>query len=239
MEKIYRRFNPSVDDKNWQILFETHFQKMQTLNAISSLWISGFSKLGIDNSKRPRTEDLTIAAKKYTGFKFIQTNQHVILEQIDWYTHILNYEMPMTCFLRTPEELNYCDEPDIWHDIMGHVPFLVEQEYADMYRLLAKTYIDAYNSDNKRALKKLDFIGGMLIELGLIRETTGIKAFGATLYSSGEIQEAFKSENQIPFTLDALDSGESYDRHSFQGRYYIFESLDQLVKVIEGVLAIG
>ena len=81
-------------------------------------------------------------------------------------------------------------------------------------------------------LKELDFIGGMLIELGLIVESTGIKAFGSTFYSSSEVFEAFKPENQIQFTKEALVSGESYDRHSFQGKYYIFKSLDQLAETI-------
>ena len=81
----------------------------------------------------------------------------------------------------------------------------------------------------------VDFIGGMLIELGLIREPSGIKAFGATFYSSSEVFAAYKPENQIEFTSEALQSGESYDRHSFQGKYYIFDSLEQLVNVIEDI----
>lgn len=232
MEKLIRTFDPLNDDKNWKTLFETHFQNLQSLNAISTLWISGFSKLGIDQSKRPLAEDLTRAIKPYTGYTFIQTSETIILEQVDWYKMIARFEMPMTNFVRRPEELAYCDEPDIWHDIMGHVPFLAEKEYSDMYQLLANTYIRAHEADRKDLLRELDFIGGMLIELGLIEEPMGIKAFGSTFYSSSEVFEAFKPDNQIQFTKEALVSGESYDRHSFQGKYYLFESLDQLVETI-------
>jgi len=232
MEKLIRTFDPLNDDKNWKTLFETHFQNLQSLNAISTLWISGFSKLGMDQSKRPLAEDLTRAIKPYTGYTFIQTSETIILEQIDWYKMIARFEMPMTHFVRLPEELDYCDEPDIWHDIMGHIPFLAEEEYSDMYQLLANTYIRAVEADRKDLLRELDFIGGMLIELGLIEEPTGIKAFGSTFYSSSEVFEAFKPDNQIQFTKEALVSGESYDRHSFQGKYYLFESLDQLVETI-------
>ncbi len=232
MEKLIRTFDPLNDDNHWKTLFETHFQNLQSLNAISTLWISGFSKLGMDQSKRPLAEDLTRAIKPYTGYTFIQTSGNLILEQIDWYKMIARFEMPMTNFVRRPEELDYCDEPDIWHDIMGHVPFLAEKEYSDMYQLLANTYIRAVEADRKDLLRELDFIGGMLIELGLIEEPTGIKAFGSTFYSSSEVFEAFKPDNQIQFTKEALVSGESYDRHSFQGKYYLFESLDQLVETI-------
>ncbi|MEQ9593312.1 MAG: hypothetical protein RLN86_11965, partial [Cyclobacteriaceae bacterium] len=135
MKKESRRFDPEIDDKNWSVLFNTHFQNLQSLNAICTLWINGFSKLGIDNSKRPHAADLTAAVQKHTGFTFVQTNENVILEQVDWYGMIADYKMPMTSFVRTPEELNYCDEPDIFHDVMGHVPFLAEEEYANMYHL--------------------------------------------------------------------------------------------------------
>jgi len=232
MLKTKRNFDTKVDDNNWQLLFEKHFQAMQSLNAISTIWISGFSKLGIDHSKRPTAQNLTKAIAPYTSYVFEQTNDHIILEQRAWYAKIAEYKMPLTCFLRTPEELNYCDEPDIWHDIMGHIPFLAQQDYSEMYQLLAKTYIHAFDSNRTDLLKELDFVGGMLIELGLIRENHGIKAFGSTLYSSSEIFEAFKPENQIEFSNKALQSGESYDRHSFQGKYYIFESLNQLVDII-------
>ena len=230
-----RGFDPEVDDKNWKILFETHFQNLQSLNAISTLWISGFSKLGMNHEKRPLAQELTDAIRPYTGYHFIQTDENEILEQIDWYKMIAAFEMPLTSFVRTPEELSYCDEPDIWHDIMGHIPFMAEKSYSDMYQDLANTYITAYKAQKMDLLKELDFIGGMLIELGLIKEPSGIKAFGATFYSSSEVFEAFKPENQIEFKKEHLSSGESYDRHSFQGKYYIFESLDQLNELIADI----
>lgn len=230
-----RTFDPSVDDHNWQLLFERHFQDLQSLNAISTLWLSGFSKLGIDQSKRPLAEELTASISTFTGYTFVQTRQNIILEQIDWYQMIADYKMPLTSFVRTPEELTYCNEPDIWHDIMGHIPFLAEREYSDMYQYLAQTYIRTHIAGRQDLLRALDFIGGMLIELGLIREAAGIKAFGATFYSSSEVFEAFKPENQIEFTIAALQSGESYDRHSFQGKYYIFDSIAQLNAIITDI----
>ncbi len=234
MKKDHRKFTVD-DDKNWSALFNTHFQNLQSLNAICTLWINGFSKLGMDNSKRPHAADLTAAVQRYTPYTFVQTDENVILEQIDWYSMIADYKMPLTSFVRTPEELDYCDEPDLWHDVMGHIPFLAEREYSDMYQLLAKTYILAHRSKRFDLLKPLDFIGGLFIELGLVREATGIKAFGSTFYSSGEVFEAFRPENQIAFTKEALMSGESYDRHSFQGKYYIFDSMEQVVAIIADI----
>lgn len=236
MKKASRKFDPLVDDHNWNLLFEKHFHDLQSLAAISNIWISGLSKLGIDQSKRPLAEDLTKALRPYTKYEFIQTQDNVILAQIDWYRMIANYQMPLTNFVRRPDELAYCDEPDLWHDVMGHIPFLIERSYSDMYQLLAKSYIDAFEAEKSAVLKQLDFIGGMIIELGLIEEASGLKAFGSTFYSSSEVFHAFKKENQIPFTKEALSSGENYNRHSFQGKYYIIKSLDQLIKIIISVM---
>ena len=230
-----RTFDLAHDDDHWKQLFEIHFQSLQSLNAISTLWISGFSKLGLNQNKRPQAEQLTLALKPYTGYTFVQTNENAILDQKSWYTMISNYQMPLTQFVRRPEELDYCDEPDIWHDIMGHIPFLAEKNYSDMYQLLARAYLRALDADRSDLLIELDFIGGMLIELGLIREPSGIKAFGATFYSSLEVKIAFDPKNQIPFSTQAFTSGASYDRHSFQGKYYVFDSLAQLVQLIEQV----
>ena len=230
-----RTFDLAHDDDHWKQLFEIHFQSLQSLNAISTLWISGFSKLGLNQNKRPQAEQLTLALKPYTGYTFVQTNENVILDQKSWYTMISNYQMPLTQFVRRPDELDYCDEPDIWHDIMGHIPFLAEKSYSDMYQLLAKTYLRALEEDRSDLLRELDFIGGMLIELGLIRESSGIKAFGATFYSSSEVKIAFDAKNQISFSTQAFTSGASYDRHSFQGKYYVFDSFAQLVQLIQQV----
>jgi phenylalanine-4-hydroxylase len=101
-----RTFDPIHDDQNWKKLFETHFQNLQSLNAIATSWISGFSKLGMDQSKRPLAEMLTAAIKPYTGYTFIQTSSPIILEQEDWYGMIARYEMPMTNFVRRHEELD-------------------------------------------------------------------------------------------------------------------------------------
>ena len=120
--------------------------------------MNGFSKLGLDNSKRPHAKDLTVAVQKYEPYTFVQTTENIILEQIDWYSMITNYKMPMTSFVRRPDELDYCDEPDIWHDVMGHIPFLAEKNHSDMYQLLAKTYISAFNDNRADVIKQLYFI---------------------------------------------------------------------------------
>lgn len=232
MYKPYRKLNPKVDNKNWQVLFNTQFQNMQSLGAISTIWVNGFSKLGVDNARRPTVDELNKVSKKYTGYRFIQTKRNVIMSGIEWYQMAARYEMPLTNFVRKPAELDYCDEPDFFHEFMGHVCFFVDKEYSDMYQRVARLYIDIYKSKNRALIQKIDFISGYILELGLIKEPTGIKALGATLYSSGEIKEAFKKKNQRMLGNEIPRNKESYDRSSHVGEYYVVESIDYVNKLL-------
>lgn len=242
MFKVARKFDPAEDDRNWSVLFKTHMANMHRIDAVHPMWQQGYDRLGIDITRRPTEEDLSKVLREVSGFELVQTGFSVIMPQISWYTFIAAKKLPCTCFVRTPQELDYCDEPDYWHDVMGHAAFLAVKEYAEMYRLLAVTYIKAFTENRTDLLPSLDFIGGLFIELGLIREPNGLKAFGATFYSSGEVLEAFKPENQVEFTMDALSSGEDYNRHQFQGKYYIFRSMEQihvLIRSLASSLNIG
>ncbi len=235
MYKKYRKLNPKIDNKNWQILFNTQFQNMQKLNAVWTLWINGFSRLGIDNSRRPLIKEINKISLKYTGYRYVQTNMNVIMSKIGWYEMVARYEMPVTNFVRKPSELDYCDEPDSFHEIMGHIAMYIDKDYSDMIQILAKLYIDAYYAKREDLLKDIDFINDYVIELGLIREPSGIKAFGATLYSSGEVKEAFKKKNQRILGNKIPNEKMVYDRSKPQGRYYIIESIDQINKLLNQI----
>lgn len=233
MNKKNRRItNPIVDNKNWQILFDTQFNNLQKNSRIATLWINGFSKLGLDNSKVPSVEYLNAVSQKYTKWKFIQTKDVVIASGKDWNELTVKRMMPITNFVRTPKELYYCDEPDKWHDIIGHIPFLMSEEYSRMYQNISRLYLQAYEKSEKYA-KEVAAIISYIIEVGLIEENKKLKAFGATLYSSaGELESAFKKGNYSRFSLSEIQKEGSYDRSQIQQRYFIIKSLDEINRVV-------
>jgi len=231
MKKI-RQINTQVDNKNWQELFNIQFNNLQQKNGISRIWINGFSKLGIDNSKVPNAEYLNKISEKYTGWIFIESDSTVILSPREWYQMVAKRQMQVNRFVRTVEELSYCDEPDKWHDIIGHIPFLMESEYSDMYVKLANLYLESENDAEVR--KYVDFIGAYVIELGLIKEDGVVRALGATLYSSsGELELSYKRENIEYFDKTKIFEAKKYDRSSFQGKYYIIDSIKQISNLID------
>lgn len=214
------------------MLFNKQFQDMQKLNAVATFWMNGFSKLGIDNSRRPTARVINEASQKYTGYKYIQTSMKTIMSKIDWYEMVAKYQMPLTIFVRKPSELEYCDEPDFFHDVMGHIAMYIDKDYSDMIQKVAKLYIRAYYAKRDDILKDIDFINDYVIELGLIREPSGVKAFGATLYSSGEVKEAFEKNNQRTLGSKIPNEKLAYDRSKPQGKYYIIESIDQINRLL-------
>jgi len=231
-----RKSNIREDNKNWQILFNSQFDNLQGKDSISNLWINGFSRLGINNAIAPTAEYLNEISQKYTKWKFIQTKSNIILDSKSWYKMIFDKTMPLNNFIRTPEELFYCDEPDKWHDIIGHVPFLMMEEYSDMYDNLARLYLEIENTDHDEAKSYVGFIGAYIIELGLIRENGKLKALGATLYSSsGELELAYNPENQEIFTPNNALKASRYDRSQFQGKYFIIESIEQINNFINEI----
>ena len=78
------------------------------------------------------------------GWSFICTDDTEIASDIDRFRAIANKKLILSGFLRDEYQLDNCPEPDLRHDIMGHIPWLVSKEYSDMYTLLAKRYLYAY-----------------------------------------------------------------------------------------------
>lgn len=219
------------DNKNWQILFDTQFDNLQQKSCVAKTWINGLSKLGLDNSRVPTIEYLNQVAAQYTGWEFLKSGKQYT-DPTKWNREIAARQMSVSNFVRTPEELYYCSQPDIWHDVIGHIPFLLDEEYSKMYQSIARLYIEAYEKGGDRLRLQVGNINWFITEVGLIKENGRLKAFGATLYSSsGELEKAF-SKPPRPCTLEGLISLAPYDRSDIQEVYFVIESLEQIYNIV-------
>lgn len=219
------------DNSNWQMLFNTQFDNLQQKSCIAQTWINGVSKLGLDNSKIPTIEYLNEVAAKYTGWEFLKSGK-TYTDPMQWNREIAERKMSVSNFVRTPEELFYCSQPDIWHDVIGHIPFLLDEEYSKIYQSIARLYIEAYEKGGDKMRLQVGNINWFITEVGLIKEDGRLKAFGATLYSSsGELEKAF-SKPPRPCTLDSLISLPPYDRSDIQNVYFVIDSFEQVNEVI-------
>ena len=195
--------------------------------------MNGISKMGLDQSKVPDTAKLNKTLAKYTGWQLLQTNDTVIMSTGEWSKLITEKKMPVTNFVRTPEELYYCDEPDKWHDIIGHVPFFFDEEYTRMYINISNMYIEAEKKGEPYITQAYNILS-LIIEVGIIRENGKLKALGTTLYSSaGELESAFTKGSYEDFTLEKVLPMGYYDRGVVQKKYFVVESIEHINQVVK------
>jgi len=132
-------------------------------------------------------------------------------------------------FIRRPDQLDYIQEPDVFHDVFGHVPMLTDPVFAD--------YLEAYGRGGNRALelgalKQLGRLYWYTVEFGLIREDDGLRIYGAGIVSSSaESHFALESDspNRIGFDLKRVMRTD-YRIDDFQQNYFVIPSYEALLR---------
>ncbi len=147
-----------------------------------------------------------------------------------FFEHLANRRFPAGNFIRRPDQLDYLKEPDVFHDVFGHVPMLADPVFAD--------YMVAYGKGGLRslgfgALHKLARLYWYTVEFGLIEEAGGLRIYGAGIVSSyGESVFALDdpSPNRIGFDLLRIMRTD-YRIDDYQQNYFVIPSLEHLLNV--------
>ncbi|WP_412778003.1 phenylalanine 4-monooxygenase [Thalassospira lucentensis] len=153
-----------------------------------------------------------------------------------FFDHLANRRFPVTVWLRTPEEMDYLVEPDIFHDFFGHVPMLYDPVFAD--------YLAAYGAKGPEAiatggLKNLARMYWYMVEFGLIMTDHGLRAYGAGMLSS-QTETIYSvtdpTPNRVGFDLERVMATD-YAIDDFQKTYFVLDSYDQLFDAMKTPLA--
>ena len=133
----------------------------------------------------------------------------------------------MTDWIRTPAEFDYIVEPDVFHDLFGHVPLLFDPVFADHMQEYGKGGLKAHRLGACEMLSRLYWY---TIEFGLIRQSDGLRAYGAGILSSGgELQHAVSSPQPRRLPLDVERAMRTrYKIDSYQQTYFTIESFQEL-----------
>jgi phenylalanine-4-hydroxylase len=142
---------------------------------------------------------------------------------------LANRKFPVTGWLRRPEEFDYVVEPDVFHDLFGHVPLLFNPMFAD--------YMQAYGAGGLKAtrLQACEYLARLYwytVEFGLIATPAGLRAYGAGILSSGgELRHSVTNAQpqRIGFDLDRI-MRTRYTIDSYQASYFVIDSFEQLMK---------
>jgi phenylalanine-4-hydroxylase len=213
-----------TDEENdiWRILFERQMEVVQ--NRACDEYLAGLKALDMPSDRIPQCGEISEVLKQKTGWSVAPVEAIIPLE--DFFTLLANKRFPAATFIRIREELDYLQEPDIFHEFFGHCPLLTNQAYAD--------FVQWYGENALRTSKKAQALLGRLfwftVEFGLINTTKGLRIYGGGILSSYE-ETIYALESEIPqriaFDLDKiLQTPYRYD--VIQNCYFVVDAIADL-----------
>jgi len=193
----------------------------------SKAYLNGLEALRLSESGIPNFEELSERLMKLTGWQVVAV-PGLVPDDV-FFDHMANRRFVAGNFIRRPDQLDYIQEPDVFHDVFGHVPMLTDPVFAD--------YLEAYGRGGNRALelgalKQLGRLYWYTVEFGLIREDDGLRIYGAGIVSSSaESHFALESDspNRIGFDLKRVMRTD-YRIDDFQQNYFVIPSYDALLR---------
>jgi phenylalanine-4-hydroxylase len=182
--------------------------------------------LKLSDSGIPDMERLSDRLDKITGWRVVPVAE--LVPDDVFFNHLANRRFPAGAFIRSEQEMDYLEEPDVFHDVFGHVPLLANPVYSN--------FMQAYGKGGRRAtslgrLPNLARLYWYTVEFGLLRTPAGLRIFGAGIMSS-TTESVFalesQSPNRIAFDLERV-MRTKYLIDDFQQTYFVIESFEKLL----------
>ena len=188
-------------------------------------YLRGFDLLQLPADEIPSVEFLNSKITPATGWRVLRTTVRYS-DADQWYTHFDRREFLITDYMRSWEELDWTPEPDMFHDIFGHLPFMMLPHYTALQELFAPAYWGAETDEQRENIKRLAWFS---TEFGLIKENGSRKIFGTGLMSGGdEMENVMTGKVPIhPFTIEnVLVHNKAVDEQNRE--LFEFRSIDEL-----------
>ena len=213
------------DDEHavWDLLYRRQMEVLPGRAAPE--FLAGLKALDLGKGGIPEFEAMSDELEALTGWRVVAV-PGLVPDEV-FFDHLANRRFPAGQFIRKRNELDYLQEPDVFHDVFGHVPMLTNPVFAD--------YMEAYGKGGLRslnfaALKNLAALYWYTVEFGLIQTDEGLRIYGAGIVSS-KSESIFALEdpspNRIGFELERLMKTD-YRIDDFQQTYFVIDSYDQL-----------
>ena len=215
----------AADHATWDLLFER--QARQLRGRASQAWLRGLDVLRLSKPGIPDFAELNDRLIAATGWSVVAV-PGLVPDDV-FFDHLANRRFVAGNFIRRPDQLDYLEEPDVFHDVFGHVPMLADPVFAD--------YMQAYGQGGLRSLgfgslDKLARLYWYTVEFGLVREEGDLRIYGSGIVSShGESVFALDSDspNRIAFDLERV-MRTNYRIDDYQQVYFVVDSFDELLR---------
>ena len=208
----------------WDKLFARQAQMLP--GRVTPEFIEGLDVLRLSRPGIPDFEELSDRLMRATGWRVVAV-PGLVPDDV-FFDHLANRRFVSGNFIRRPDQLDYLQEPDVFHDVFGHVPLLANPVFAD--------YMQAYGQGGQRAAKlgvidRLARLYWYTVEFGLVRSDDGLRLYGAGIVSSrAESIYALDdpSPNRIGFDLRRV-MRTKYRIDDFQQSYFVIDSFEDLL----------
>lgn len=216
----------------WHTLFERQTRLLG--DRACRQFIAGMRALPLEPHHIPDFRRLSDVLHRRTGWEVVAVPG--LIPDAMFFEHLANRRFPAGNFIRDPQQLDYLEEPDVFHDVFGHVPMLMDPVMAD--------FIQAYGKGGLRAqslgtLEQLARVYWYTVEFGLVREA-GSRAGSLRLYGAGlassYAEASYCLESRTPqrlrFDLERV-MRTRYRIDDFQETYFVLDSLDDLLALAQ------
>jgi phenylalanine-4-hydroxylase len=211
----------------WGILYA---RRMATLRETGSeVFLRGIQRIGLAPDRVPDLADVNRRLGATTGWAAVGVSGFIPAAQ--FFRCLARRRFPTTLAVRPRAQLDYLPEPDIFHDVFGHVPLHADPVFADFLQRFGEVAAGAESEEQTTAMARLFWF---TVEFGLVRERGRARVYGSGLISShGDAANALGPAcDRRPFSLDAVVA-QSYQIDRMQDVLFVIDSFDQLFAAVE------
>ena len=214
----------------WTTLYERQVKIIE--GRACEAYYEGVLKLNLNHHAIPQCKDVTAILQEHTGWSV--TPVAALISFKEFFDLLSRKTFPAASFIRRPEDLDYLQEPDIFHEIFGHCPLLTDPAFAAFTEEIGK-FGQTILPEDRKILARLYWF---TVEFGLLQDNETLKIYGAGILSSkSETTYALESDipQREPFNLlKILRLPYRYDQ--MQKNYFMIKSFDELYNLIKGDL---
>lgn len=218
--------------KTWAELYRRQLPKVKKYACQE--YLEGFELLALPADEVPGLPYLTSKIQPLTGWQVIRTHTRYSSSE-EWYQTLADKKFLVTDYLRSWEELDWTPEPDMFHDIFGHLPFFTLPVYTALQEVFAPAFLRATTEEQRENVRRLAWY---TTEFGVMLQHGERKIFGTGLMSGGaEMENAMTGKMQIiPFSVEAVIGKQKvmYEQHD---RLFELESIESTKQQVDAYFA--
>jgi phenylalanine-4-hydroxylase len=215
------------ENKTWNILITRQLKTLK--NRCCPEFLEGLKLINFPHDRVPQHKEINKTLQVLTGWQVIPVPAVIGAEE--FFTLLATRKFPAASFIRIPEELDYIQEPDIFHEFFGHLPLLTDQRYADFLEEFGKLALSIEAKWRSRLFRLFWFT----IEFGLVKHEGQLKSYGGGILSSvGETVYSLEQESVIRVKFDIMTTLRTpYRRDIMQPQYFVLEKYSDLFEILK------